>query len=365
MLDNKRDPVLCKQLLEKIIPLAHGVSDRLGRPARLMEVCGTHTMAIARTGVKELLSDCLDMRSGPGCPVCVTDRRDIDHVIALAASGQNIVIATFGDMLRVPGTGSSLERERAQGAGVEIFYSPADAVHYAAAHPQDEVVFVGVGFETTTPAVALSVAAALEKGLTNYSVLSVHKTVPPVLRQLLDDRELRLDGLLLPGHVCTITGSGAFEFVSLEYRIPTVVAGFEPVELLGAIYLLLKQIAGGRAVALNGYPGLVSTNGNTTAQALLREYFYPVDVNWRGFGQVPQSGLALRQQYAGFDAAARFPVVVPESGEPEDCACGDVLKGKITPGECPLFAVACTPVNPVGPCMVSSEGACAARYIYQ
>ncbi|MCL2766222.1 MAG: hydrogenase formation protein HypD [Peptococcaceae bacterium] len=365
MRDKMRDPALCKQLMERITPLAYELATRFGRPMRIMEVCGTHTMAIARTGLKHLLSESLELRSGPGCPVCVTDRRDIDHSIALAATGQNLVVATFGDMLRVPGSESSLEKERAKGAKVEIFYSPMDAVNYASEHPQNEVVFIGVGFETTTPAIALSVAGAKERGLANYSVLSIHKTVPQVLRQLLDDRDLNLDGLLLPGHVCTVTGYQALSFVSAEYRMPSVVAGFEPAELLGGIYLLLKQIKDGRAETLNGYPDLVRENGNVKAQALVREYFYPVDAAWRGFGTIPQSGLALRPSYAGYDAAVRFPVDVPETDIIEDCACGDVLKGKVTPKECLLFATACTPVSPVGPCMVSSEGACAAHYIYQ
>ena len=365
MRDKKRDPALAKQLLEKIIPLAQNVASRLGRPLRLMEVCGTHTMAIARAGFKPLLADSIELRSGPGCPVCVTDRRDIDRIIALAATGQDLVVATFGDMLRVPGTDSSLERERAQGALVEIFYSPADAVKYAAEHPRRQVVFIGVGFETTAPSVALSVAMARAQGLTNYTVFPINKTVPLVLRQLLEDPELRLDGLLLPGHVCTVTGARAFDFVAAAYRMPAVVAGFEPAELLGAIYLLLKQLESGRAATLNGYPSLVRAEGNLKAQALLREYFYPADVSWRGFGVVPQSGLALRPQFAAYDASVRFPVEVPETDAPDACSCGDVLKGKVTPAECPLFGAACTPLNPVGPCMVSSEGACAARYIYQ
>ena len=365
MRDSTREIALGKQLLEKIVPLAQNLAGRLGRPLRIMEVCGTHTMAIARAGFKQLLADSIELRSGPGCPVCVTDRRDIDRIIALAATGQDLVVATFGDMLRVPGTGSSLERERAQGALVEIFYSPADAVKYAADNPRRQVVFVGVGFETTAPSVALSVAMARDRGLTNYSVFPIHKTVPLILRQLLEDPELSLDGLLLPGHVCTVTGSRAFDFVSAAYRTPAVVAGFEPAELLGAIYLLLKQMESGRVATLNGYPSLVRAEGNLKAQALLNEYFYPADVSWRGFGLVPQSGLALKSQYAGCDASVRFPVEVPEMDAPDDCSCGDVLKGKLTPAECPLFGTVCTPINPIGPCMVSSEGACAARYIYQ
>ena len=361
MLNNFQDPGMSRQILQKLIPLAEKVARHLGRPAVLMEVCGTHTMAISRSGLKNMLAGYLELKSGPGCPVCVTDQKDIDKIIILARQ-PDVVVATFGDMVRVPGTNSSLERERANNAQVGIFYSPAEAVTFAARHPQKEVVFLGVGFETTIPAIALSITAAKNQGLENYSIFSVHKLVPPVMKVLLGDPELRIDGLILPGHVCTITGRKTFDFIAAEFNIAAVIAGFELVDIVEAIYLLLKQVLNGRAETVNGYTRLVQEEGNIKAKNIVNEYFEPVDALWRGFGMVPQSGLGLRKVYSFYDAAIRFPVEAPESLPPKGCACGDVLKGKITPQGCPLFAKVCTPLQPVGPCMVSSEGACAAYY---
>lgn len=364
LLNNFREPKLSKKILQGLIPLAQKVADHLGRPAVLMEVCGTHTMAISRGGLKDLLNGCLELRSGPGCPVCVTDYGDIDRIIALAKVPRT-VIATFGDMMRVPGTNSSLERERAQNALVEVFYSPSEAVTFAAKNPQKEVIFLGVGFETTAPVVALSLSVAKNQGLKNYSLFSVHKMVPPVMGALLSDPELRINGFILPGHVSTITGRKAFDFIGLEYNIPAVIAGFELFDIVEAIYLLLKQILNGKAQTINGYTRLVLEEGNVKAREIMAEYFEPVDVSWRGFGLVPQSGLALRREYSFYDARVRFPVKIPESSPPRGCACGSVLKGKISPPECLLFAKGCNPFHPVGPCMVSSEGACAAYYQYE
>lgn len=363
MLNNFRNPELSKRMVQKVVLLAQEAAQRLGRQPVLMEVCGTHTMAIARSGLKSLLNGYLELRSGPGCPVCVTDQEDIDRMIALAQV-PDAIVATFGDMMRVPGTNSSLERERAQGAKVKVFYSPIEAIAFAAANPGKELIFLGVGFETTIPAVALSLVAAKKRGLKNYSVFSVHKLVPPVMRALLSDPELRIDGFILPGHVSTITGRRAFDFIASEYSIPAVIAGFEPVDIIGAVYLLMKQLLDGRAETINGYQRLVQEQGNREAQELIREYFRPADASWRGFGVVAESGLTFRPEYEFYDAAARFPVATPQSS-PKGCACGDVLKGKINPSGCRLFAVVCTPVSPVGPCMVSSEGACAAYYQYE
>ncbi|MDD4169820.1 MAG: hydrogenase formation protein HypD [Desulfotomaculaceae bacterium] len=359
-----RAPMLGRQMLLKLTSLAQKAARHLGRPAILMEVCGTHTMAIAKSGLRSLLDGCLELRSGPGCPVCVTDHKDIDKIIALARQ-HNVMIATFGDMLRVPGTISSLEQERARGAQIEIFYSPLEAVTFAAGHDQKEVVFLGVGFETTIPGIALSIAAAKSRNIPNYSVFSVHKLVPPVMETLLHDPELNIDGLILPGHVCTITGRSAFDFVAAKYGMPAVIAGFEPVDIVKAVYLLLKQIIDGPIRTANGYPRLVREEGNRNAKEIMKEYFEPADVCWRGFGLIPQSGLAVQKKYSFFDAAVRFPVEVPELLPADGCACGDVLKGKITPPQCPLFAGVCTPLRPVGPCMVSSEGACAVYYHYE
>jgi hydrogenase expression/formation protein HypD len=363
LLDNRKEVALGKEILPQLILLAQKAARQLGRLPVFMEVCGTHTMVIARSGLRSLLAGYLELRSGPGCPVCVTGQEDIDRVILLARQ-PSVVIATFGDMLRVPGTISSLEQERACQARVKIAYSPAEAVTYAAEHPENTVVFLGVGFETTAPAIALSIAAAKNQGLSNYTVLSLHKLVPPVIKALLNDPETGVDGFLLPGHVATIIGREAFDFVAAGYRVPAVIAGFEPVDIMIAIYLLLKQILSGQAQTINGYPRLVQEKGNKKAKAIIKEYFELADVTWRGFGPVPQSGLRFKELYSLYDAATRYPLTVPFSSPPKGCACADVLKGKINSPACPLFADACTPLKPLGPCMVSSEGSCAAYYQY-
>jgi len=363
---NRNDPEIGKRILQELTGLAEKAACELGRPPVLMEICGTHTVAISRSGIRSLLKDFLVLKSGPGCPVCVTDQSDIDRIILLSRQ-PGVVIATFGDMLRVPGTDSSLEQERARQAKVEIFYSPLEAVDFAEKYPGEQVVFLGIGFETTTPAIALSIRQARKQGLPNYSVFSVHKVVPPVMSVLLNDPELGVDGFILPGHVCTITGRKAFDFISADYNKPAVIAGFESVDVLEAICLLLKQIIQRQARTVNGYARLVQEEGNKKAREIMNQVFSPADVCWRGFGIVEGSGLKINQDYVDYDASLRFPVetdaVSPQSNF--GCACGDVLKGKINPGDCPLFAKRCTPLWPVGPCMVSSEGACAAYYQYE
>lgn len=363
MPDNLRDPALAQKNLLKLLSLAESAAQCKGRAPVIMEVCGTHTMAIAKSGLKSLLAGLLELRSGPGCPVCVTGAGDIDRMIALAHQ-PGVVIASFGDMLRVPGTGSSLELERARGAGVKIFYSPLEAVTYAAENQDREVVFLGVGFETTAPAVALSIGMAKDKGLSNYSVLSAHKKIPPALEIILSDPDLKIDGLILPGHVCAITGRKEFDFVPARYNVPAAITGFETLDILESICLLLKEITDGSARTANCYKRLVLEEGNKKARAVTEEYFKPADAFWRGFGIIPRSGLALKKQYSSYDAALRYPVEIPVSRPPRGCACGDILKGKLSPGDCPLFARTCTPSKPAGPCMVSSEGACAAFYNY-
>ncbi|MGO0121733.1 hydrogenase formation protein HypD [Desulfothermobacter acidiphilus] len=363
MWEKLRDPETGRKLAGKVRELAAQVCDRLGRRLIFMEVCGTHTMAISRSGIRSLLKDYLELRSGPGCPVCVTDQADIDRMITLARL-PGVVIGTFGDMVRVPGSFSSLERERALGAEVRVFYSPAEAVVWAEAHPSQQVVFLGVGFETTAPGVALSLRDAARRGVKNYSVYVSHKLVPPALRALLDDPEMRLDGFLLPGHVSTIIGCRAYLFME-DYRMPAVVAGFEPNEILDAIRELLEMLLADRAEVRNAYAHVVREEGNSRAQKLLSEVFEVDDAYWRGFGCIPQSGFRLREELAAFDAARRFEIPTVESRVPPGCACGEILKGKLTPKDCPLFARACHPTHPVGPCMVSSEGACAAYYRYE
>jgi hydrogenase expression/formation protein HypD len=333
------------------------------RPANLMEVCGTHSHALARYGIKQLLPPGVRMLSGPGCPVCVTPTRDIDLLIALARR-EGMTLCTFGDMMRVPGSRSSLSLERATGADVRVVYSPIEAVEYASADRARQVVFAGVGFETTAPMVAISVLSAAEAGLTNYSVLSAHKTVPPALSVLMEAEDVRIDGFLCPGHVSAVIGMRPYEKLSADYGVPCVVAGFESADLLLGLRKLLAQIDAGKACAENAYERSVRPEGNLHAQAVMAEVFEPCDSEWRGLGPIPSSGLRLRSKYACFDASVRFPVAVAAFQDPPGCRCGEVLRGALLPEECPLFASDCTPAAPVGPCMVSTEGACAASYRY-
>jgi hydrogenase expression/formation protein HypD len=364
MLTKYRKPDLAQKMMAKVIPMADTLAGRLGRPVVLMEVCGTHTMAISRTGMRSLLGKNLELRSGPGCPVCVTDYIDLDRAVMLARLPA-VCVATFGDMVRVPGSCTSLERERAAGARVRVCYSPNDAVGYAAEHPAQEVVFLGVGFETTAPGVALSLMEAKARGVKNYSVLSLHKLVPPVMRVLLADPGLPVDGFLLPGHVSTIIGRRAFDFLATDYGLPAVITGFELLDILGAIYQILTMLLRQEIRVDNGYARVVRETGNVKARQFMQAFFAPVAVSWRGFGTIQESGLGLRKTYRHYDALEKFRITVPAPRVPRGCRCGDLLRGKIKPDACPLFARACTPTRPVGPCMVSSEGACAAYFQYE
>jgi hydrogenase expression/formation protein HypD len=363
MLSDFSNTVIGRRLLPKVINLAKQVTNRLGRPLILMEVCGTHTVAISKSGIRSILAAHMELRSGPGCPVCVTDQSDIDTIVELSKI-PGIIIATFGDMVRVPGTYSSLEKERALGATIEICYSPHDAIAFATQYPAREIIFLGVGFETTIPTIALMLAAAIKRNVRNLSIFSVHKIIPPAMYVLLNDPELHIDGFILPGHVCTITGRRVFDFLSSEYHIPAVIAGFELIDMIQAIYLLLKQISAGESRTEIGYTRLVHEEGNAKALDMINEYFQPVDAPWRGFGSIPGSGLSLKANFAQYNASQRFPVKVSKSLPPKGCSCGEVLRGKFKPNDCPLFGGACTPSTPVGPCMVSTEGACAAYYQY-
>ncbi len=364
LLSSFRDPETGRALLEKVQDLALRVQEKIGRRPVFMEVCGTHTVAISKTGVRSLLQDKIDLRSGPGCPVCVTDYGDIDKMVAFGQIPK-VTVGTFGDMFRVPGSYSSLEKERARGADIRIFYSPLEAVKWAEEYPEREMVFLGVGFETTTPASALSILEAQRIGLHNYSVFSVNKTVPPALHALLADPEIHLDGLLLPGHVSAIIGRQAYDFLAEDYRMPAIITGFEALDILSSIHDLLKQMLIGETAVRNGYKRVVREQGNVEAQKLLASFYEPASVSWRGFGVIPDSGLQLKSKFHEYDAQRRFSPVVEEPRIPQGCRCGDLLKGKLTPMDCPLFARKCTPSQPVGPCMVSSEGACAAFYQYE
>jgi len=341
-------------------------SARAGRePLRLMEFCGGHTHAIMRYGLREALAPEIHLLSGPGCPVCVTSDSDIDAAIALA-SVPGTVVATFGDLVRVPGTRSSLQEARAAGADVRIVYSALDALEIARRSPNRAVVMLGIGFETTAPTVAAALEMARAEKQTNFSVLSLHKRTPPAMRAILNGGA-RLDGIIGPGHVTAITGWRAWEFLPVEFGIPCAVAGFEPLDLLHAIDQLVAAIVARSPRVVNAYPRGVTAEGNATAEALLVRVFEVGHADWRGLGNVPESGLSPRPKYAVHDARRRFALPATVAGKTavaRGCRCGDVLRGAIDPAECPLFGGACTPGRPVGPCMVSSEGACAAHYRY-
>ena len=332
----------------------------------LMEVCGTHTMAIAKSGIKSMLPEKVKLLSGPGCPVCVTPPQVIDAVLELAMDPE-ITIATYGDMVRVPGSrpGDSLQRRRALGAKLLVVYSPVDAVEYAKENPDREVVFLGVGFETTAPGTAAAVLTAKEEKVKNFSVLSMLKTVEPALRALMKTEDFKVQGFLCPGHVGTIIGEKGFAFLPEEYQMPAVIAGFEPEDILLSVYLLLRQIAEGRPRVENQYKRAVSPKGNVLAQNMIGRCLEPRADLWRGLGRIENSGLGFRAEFSDFDAEKKFSIRYGEETGPSACRCGDVICGRISPSRCPMFGKRCTPEDPVGPCMVSSEGACAAAYKYQ
>lgn len=331
----------------------------------LMEVCGTHTMAIAKSGIKSILPKNIKLLSGPGCPVCVTPGEVIDKILELSME-KDVVIATYGDMVRVPGTvpGDSLQRRRALGAKIQIVYSPVDAVDYAEKNPDKEVVFLGVGFETTAPGTAAAVLTAKERGVKNFSVYSMLKTVEPALRALTGMESFNVQGFLCPGHVGSIIGEEGFKFLPEELKIPAVISGFEPEDILLSVYLLLRQIAEGRPRVQNEYERAVSREGNVLAQKMIDQCFVRRDDIWRGLGLIPMSGLGFKEELSGFDAEKRFNLTLSKP-KPTACRCGEVITGRLSPCDCPLFGKRCTPEDPVGPCMVSSEGACAASYKYQ
>ena len=332
----------------------------------LMEVCGTHTMAIAKAGIKSLLPENVKLLSGPGCPVCVTPAEVIDQILDLAME-PGVILTSYGDMLRVPGSepGDSLLRRRALGARVEIVYSPMDAIEIAKANPAREVVFLGVGFETTAPGTAAAVLTAKEQGVRNFSVWSMLKLVEPALRALMGMEGFEIRGFLCPGHVATIIGEKGFRFLPEEYGMPAVISGFEPEDILLSVYALLRQIREGRPRVQNEYTRAVSKNGNELAQRMLERAFAPREDLWRGLGRIEASGLGLREELKDFDAQRRFGLEALPAPKPTACRCGQVITGRMGPAGCPLFGKRCTPEDPVGPCMVSSEGACAAAYKYQ
>lgn len=328
----------------------------------IMEVCGTHTMALARFGIRQMLPENIDLISGPGCPVCVTPNSYLDHAIAIARR-DDVIICTFGDMIKVPGSTSSLEKEKARGRDIRIVYSTLDALKLAKKEQGKQIVFLGVGFETTAPTIAASIQMAHADGIDNYSVLCSNKVVPPALAALLAG-PTKIDGFILPGHVSTIIGADAYVPLFDKKPVACAIAGFEPLDMLEAIYEITKQIASGDPKLHNSYRRVVTGDGNQKAKAVLSDVFENSDANWRGVGTIPASGLSINEKYAFYDAAKRFDVAIEQTVEPTGCRCGEILTGQIKPCDCPLFGEACTPENPIGACMVSSEGTCAAYFKY-
>ena len=341
-----------------------GLAAKLGRRVQLMEVCGTHTMAAFRSGLRSLLPQDVGLLSGPGCPVCVTPNRFIDRALRLAEQ-PGTVVTTFGDMMRVPGSRASLEKAHARGAAVKVVYSPLDALEEARRHPELRVVFLGVGFETTAPTSAWVIQEA-RRSVPNFSVLCAHKTMPEAMAALLRAGEVRIDGFLCPGHVSVVIGAAAYRGLASEFGVPCIITGFEGGDIVRGIEMALRQLVEGRAEVEIQYTRSVTWEGNARAREALADVFEEDDAEWRGLGMIRRSGLRIRREYAGQDADRVFSSVPEEAAvEAAGCRCGDVLRGAIKPPQCPLFGKVCTPANPVGACMVSSEGTCAAYYKYQ
>jgi hydrogenase expression/formation protein HypD len=329
-----------------------------------MEICGTHTHSVSRYGIRGSLPPNIRLLSGPGCPVCVTAQSDIDAIIEFSRMEKSVITATFGDMLRVPGRLSTLEKERALGSDIRIVYSPLGALDIARKNRRPVVLF-SVGFETTAPTVAATIMKAKNEGLENFSVFSLHKLTPPAMRALLDSAAISLDGFLCPGHVTAVIGAAAYGFIADDYRRPCVVSGFEPLDILYSLHMLMSQIKEGRSEIEIEYRRVVTWEGNKKAQSVMHEVFEPADALWRGLDSIPLSGLEIRDGYAEFDAKKRFSIRQEKTGDSSGCSCAGVLKGTITPFQCALFANPCAPENPIGPCMVSAEGTCAAYYKYE
>ncbi len=354
-----RDPALARRLAAEIAHVAPA-----DRTVKLMEVCGGHTHTIYRHGIEDLLPRTVDLVHGPGCPVCVIPMGRLDDAIALAED-EGVVLATFGDMLRVPGGRGSLLEAQARGADVRVVYSPLDALRIARERPDREVVFFAVGFETTAPSTALTLLRARAEGVGNFSVFANHVLVMPAIRAILEASDLELDGFIGPGHVSTVIGTAVYEPVASEYGRPLVVSGFEPLDVLQSVLMVVRQLADGRAEIENQYTRVVRPEGNPRALAAIDETMEVRETfEWRGLGWIPESALRLREAFAAHDAERRFPLAGERVEDPKACQCGEVLRGAIKPWECKVFGTACTPERPIGTCMVSAEGACAAYYAY-
>ncbi len=358
-IDEYRSPELVRALLQEIDRAAA----LLKRQVTIMEVCGSHTTAIGRFGIRALLPDTIRLVSGPGCPVCVTAGEDIDQALWLATQ-PDIIFTSYGDLLRVPGShGNSLEKIRAAGARIETVHSVLEAVALARENPNHKVVFMGIGFETTAPTAAAAILQLEKEQRKNFFLFSCHKLMPPVMQSLLNEKELAIDAFLCPGHVSTIIGARAYEFITAGGRA-AVIAGFEPVDILAAVKLILEELTNGVSGVKLAYQRGVNENGNPRARAVMAEVFEPETVVWRGLGEIPLSGLKLKEKFAGFDARRRFDLPARESAPPSTCRCGEVLRGLIRPDACALFGKTCNPATPFGPCMVSGEGSCAAYFRY-
>jgi hydrogenase expression/formation protein HypD len=363
-IDEFRDPAKAAALLRDIARLVDGIEIAKRWPLQIMEVCGGHTHSIFRYGIEGMLPKAIELVHGPGCPVCVLPMGRVDDALAIAAR-DDVIFTTFGDAMRVPGSKTSLAQARADGADIRMVYSPMDALALARKNPDREVVFFAIGFETTMPSTALTVLAAEREGVENFSLFCNHITIVPTIKAILDSPGLAIDGFLGPGHVSMVTGTAPYRFIAEYYRRPLVVAGFEPLDILQSLWMVLKQIAEGRCEIENQYRRIVSEDGNGTAlRAVAQVYELREFFEWRGLGSIDQSGVRMRDAYARFDAERKFPVPHLKIADPKSCQCGEVLKGAIKPWQCKVFGTACTPETPLGALMVSSEGACAAYFQY-
>jgi len=355
-----RKPEIQKRIIEEIQKYGF----KLRKKINIMEVCGTHTMAIGKYGIRKVMPENINLISGPGCPVCVTPSNYMDKAIELSKI-KDVILTTFGDMMKVPGSYSSLERERSKGSKIFVVYSPFDALQIAEKNKSKKIIFLSVGFETTTPSIAQTLKIAKAKKIENFFILCGNKIMPPTMEFLLKEKDTEIDGFICPGHVSTVIGTEPYKKIVEKYNIPCVISGFEPVDILYTIYLILKCIIEGKAEVINEYKRTVREKGNPKAREVINEVFDLCDTEWRGIGLIENSGFKLKEEFSQFDAERKFKINITYSKEKTGCICGEILKGKKKPFDCPLFEKVCNPENPLGPCMVSSEGTCAAYYKYE
>lgn len=356
ILNPKEEKIIYEKLLDKI-------KNNIDKPMRIMEVCGTHTVSIFKSGIRNILPKEIELVSGPGCPVCVTPNDYMDKA-CFYAKQKDTIITTFGDMLKVPGSYSSLNEEKTKGSDIRIVYSPLDSLKIAKDNPQKKVIFLAVGFETTTPTVAATILEARKLNLKNFFILTNHKLTPVAVETLLNNENHHIDAFILPGHVCVITGEGSFKFIADKYKLPAVITGFSPLDILESIYYLVKMQKENKPSVINNYKKVVKKEGNILAKEMVEEVFTTTNTPWRGIGNIDNSGLKLKREFEEFDIEKNILPEISIVKENKGCRCGEVLTGKIFPKECPLFAKVCTPETPVGACMVSIEGTCAAWYKY-